>query len=128
MNLHILKKNLKEIDQELSNRFISLDPKGYFIIKVDLFLKEIIVEHYLNNIDSEGYAVDPATNKPIKCNSTEIKNYSKTFKGKTAKEVGILITEKNEDLITKFDHALYLGRELQKAEECILNNNPYIQD
>jgi len=26
------------------------------------------------------------------------------------------------------DHALYLGRELQKAEECLYNCQPYTQD
>jgi len=43
-------------------------------------------------------------------------------------QLGILITEERNDLITRFDHALYLGRELQKAEECLYKKLPYIQD
>ena len=47
-------KNLDEkikLDNNLSNRYIDLDPKGYFIIKVDLEENKIILEHFLNNID-----------------------------------------------------------------------------
>ena len=39
------------IDDNLSNRYIDLDPNGYFIIKVDLVENKIILEHYLNNIN-----------------------------------------------------------------------------
>tara|TARA_Y100001968_G_C19453506_1_gene770416 strand:- start:7851 stop:8237 length:387 start_codon:yes stop_codon:yes gene_type:complete len=123
-----LKNKMKNIDDNLSNRNIDLDPLGYFIIKVDLSKRKIIVEHYLNNIDGEGFAIDPITNKPIECDSKETRKYNKIFSGNTAKEVGILITERNDNLISKFDHALYIGRELQKAEECLLRNYKYIQD
>ena len=37
-----------DIDNDLSNRYIDLDPNGYFIIKIDLETKKIILEHYLN--------------------------------------------------------------------------------
>ena len=123
-----LKKIFKKIDIKLSNREIDLDPLGYFIIKIDLASKKILVEHYLNNIDGEGIAIDPITNKPIECSSKEERKYNKIFSGNTAKEIGILITEKEKNLISKFDHALYLGRELQRAEECILKNIKYVQD
>ena len=117
-----------EIDNNLSNRYIDLDPNGYFIIKVDLEENKIILEHFLNNIDEEGYALDPETNEPIKCDSQKKRVSNEVFKGISAKELGILITEKRNDLITRFDHALYLGRELQKAEECLYKKLPYIQD
>ena len=122
-------RRINEInDKKLSQRDIVLDPFGYFIIKTDQISKKIFVEHYLNNIDSKGIALDPLTNKPIKCDKQNKRQYNKIFKGNTAKEIGILITEKNNNLISKLDHALYLGRELQKAEECILRNEKYIQD
>ena len=122
-------RRINEInDKKLSQRDIVLDPSGYFIIKTDQISKKIFVEHYLNNIDSKGIALDPLTNKPIKCDKQNKRQYNKIFKGNTAKEIGILITEKNNNLISKLDHALYLGRELQKAEECLLKNNEYIQD
>ena len=116
------------IDNNLSNRYIDLDPKVYFIIKVDLEENKIILEHFLNNIDEEGYALDPETNEPIKCDSQNKRVSNEVFKGISAKQLGIMITEERNDLITKFDHALYLGRELQKAEECLYKRLPYIQD
>ena len=51
------------IDNKLSNRYIDLDPNGYFIIKVDLEENKIILEHFLNNINDDGYALDPETNE-----------------------------------------------------------------
>ena len=117
-----------ELDDNLSNRYIELDPSGYFIIKIDFQRNQIILEHYLNKINDEGYALDPKTNKPIKCDSKESKIYNEIFTGISAKEIGILITEKRNDLISRFDHALYLGRELQKAEECLYDKTPYVQD
>ena len=117
-----------KIDNDLSNRYIELDPKGYFIIKVDLQENKIILEHFLNNINDEGYAIDPETNEPIKCDSQDQRVRNEVFEGISAKQLGILITEERNDLITRFDHALYLGRELQKAEECLYKQLTYIQD
>ena len=116
------------IDNNLSNRYIDLDPNGYFIIKVDLEEKKIILEHFLNNINDDGYALDPETNEPIKCDSQNKRLSNEVFKGISAKQLGIMITEERNDLITRFDHALYLGRELHKAEECLYKRLPYIQD
>jgi dihydropteroate synthase len=116
------------IDDNLSNRYIDLDPNGYFIIKVDLVENKIILEHYLNNINDDGYALDPETNEPIKCDSENKRVCNEMFEGISAKQLGILITEERNDLITRFDHALYLGRELQKEEECLYKKLPYIQD
>jgi len=116
------------IDNNLSNRYIDLDPNGYFIIKVDLEENNIILEHFLNNINDDGYALDPETNEQIKCDSQNKRVSNEVFKGISAKQLGILITEERNDLITRFDHALYLGRELQKAEECLYKKLPYIQD
>ena len=128
MNLIPSENTRKNIDKELSKRNIKLDPNGYFLIKVDLIKKKIIVEHYLNNINEKGLAIDPDTNMPITCKNKNIRQYNKIFIGDTAKEVGILLSEKEEILISKLDHALYLGRELQKEENCILKNIEYIQD
>ena len=117
-----------KIDNNLSNRYIDLDPNGYFIIKVDLEENKIILEHFLNNINDDGYAIDPETNEPIKCDSKYKRASNEVFEGISAKQLGILITEERNDLITRIDHALYLGRELQKAEECLYKKLQYIQD
>ena len=124
-------KSLEEkinLDNDLSNRYIDLDPNGYFIIKVDLEENKLILEHFLNNINEEGFALDPETNEPIKCDSQSTRLSNEVFEGVSAKQLGILITEERNDLITRFDHALYLGRELQKAEECLYKKLPYILD
>ena len=126
-----LSKSIDEkikIDNNLSNRYIDLDPNGYFIIKVDLKENKIILEHFLNNINNDGYALDPETNEPIKCDSQNKRIINEVFEGISAKQLGILITEERNDLISRLDHALYLGRELQKAEECLYKKLPYIQD
>ena len=47
---------IRVIDEKLSKRFIHLDPKGYFIIKLDQLANELIVEHYSNDIDNLGRA------------------------------------------------------------------------
>ena len=70
-----------KIDNNLSNRYIDLDPNGYFIIKVDLEENKIILEHFLNNIDEEGYALDPETNEPIKCDSQNKRVSNEVFEG-----------------------------------------------
>ena len=128
MAIEDLKIKNQITDKKLSQRNIELDPSGYFIIKIDQKNKKLVVEHFLNNIDNKGIALDPLTNKPIQCDKQNKRKYNKIFEGNTAKEIGILITEKNNNLISKLDHALYLGRELQKAEECLLKNHEYIQD
>ena len=128
MAIDDLKRKNELIDKKLSQRDIFLDSSGYFIVKIDQINKKIVVEHYLNNINEKGIALDPITNQPIQCDKKNKRQYNKIFEGNTAKEIGILITEKNTNLISKFDHALYLGRELQKAEECLLKDHEYIQD
>ncbi len=122
-------KEMSHLDEKLSQRFIALDPKGYFIIRVDTEAQKLIVEHFKNEIDEEGRATDPETGKPIECKSQEKRFPYKIYKGQTAKEVGILLTESADALpISKLDHALYLGRELQKAEYSLLHGKQYIQD
>ena len=119
----------KHIDDTYSSRHIDLDPKGYFLIQVNQEQNELIVEHFSNNIDEQGIAKDPKTGEPLKCKNGEKRTPINTFKGKTAKEVGIKLTEGKEPFpISKLDHALYLGRELQKAEYCLINGKSYIQD
>ena len=47
-------RSIKLLDDKLSKRQIELDPKGYFLIKVERFSNDLILEHYLNNIDNKG--------------------------------------------------------------------------
>lgn len=51
------------------------------------------------------------------------------FTGRTAKELCVEIFEKTQPCpVTLFDHAAYLGREAQRAELALLQQQEYIQD
>ncbi len=123
------RKYIKDIDDIYSSRDIELDPKGYFLIKVNQKEHQLIVEHFSNDIDDKGRATDPKTGKILKCKNGDKRLPKNVYTGKTAKEIGIKLTESEEPFpLSKLDHALYLGRELQKAEYCLINGKTYIQD
>lgn len=86
----------------IPRRMIS-DPAGYFVIYPDCGRRLLMLEHYRNDgvLDMviEGHA--PA-------------------------ELYIPAIEKN--LISRLDHAAYLGKELARAEQAMLNGGAYIQD
>jgi dihydropteroate synthase len=117
------------IDQELSNRFINLDPSGYFVISVDTTEKLICAKYYTNFIDDHGLACDPETGKPIPCDGTVSRVPTYFFSGRTAKEICVQIFEQTAaGIVTRLDHAAYLGREFQRAEAALVAEQIYIQD
>ena len=121
--------SMQVLDDKLSKRQIELDPNGYFLVKIDFLSNELILEHYLNNIDQKGLAIDPESGEPIGCKTKSKNQPSKIFKGKTAKEVGIQISEGvGQFPISRLDHAIYIGRELQRAEQCLKTGVEYVQD
>lgn len=80
-----------------------MDPKGYFLIDVDRKSKELLV----------GFC--PGRNK-----------VSVKIVGKKPLEVYQAIIK--EGLLSRFDHAAYLGRELQKAYIALQEGIVYVQD
>lgn len=119
----------RALDERLSQRFIALDPAGYFLIKLDRDAGELIAEHYGNGIDERGLATDPSTGEVISCKGSGPREPLTIYRARSAKELGMAITEVEGPLpISCLDHALYLGRELQKAEQCLESGIPYIQD
>jgi dihydropteroate synthase len=122
-------ENLTTLDDKLSNRSIELDPEGYFIIYLDRDQGLICAEHYTNNINEKGLAVDPETGEPFPCNKKLERKPTAIFTGRTAKEIGIKITEETQPCpISKLDHALYLGREFVRAEMALISGQEYVQD
>ena len=122
-------RSINLLDDKLSRRQIDLDPKGYFLIKVEPLTNELIIEHYLNNIDTQGRAIDPESEELIGCKTKSSKQPSNIYRGKSAKEVGIQISEGHGPFpISRLDHAIYIGRDLQRAEQCLRNGQQYIQD
>ena len=119
----------RSLDERLSQRFIALDPAGYFLIKLDPQAGELIAEHYGNGIDERGLATDPDTGEVISCRGAGPREPLKVYRGRSAKELGMALTEgAGPHPISCLDHALYLGRELQKAERCLEEGRPYTQD
>ena len=82
-----------------------LDPKGSFRIFIDRFEEVIVAVHYAS----------PDIDKP-----------TNLIKGKTAEDVYATIVEKK--LVSRIDHAVYLGSELAKAEISLKTGKEYIQD
>ena len=119
----------RRLDERLSQRFIALDPAGYFLIKLDPEAGELIAEHYGNGIDERGLATDPDTGEVISCRGAGPREPLKVYRARSAKELGMALTEgEGPHPISCLDHALYLGRELQKAERCLEDGTTYIQD
>lgn len=119
----------RHLDQQLSQRFIALDPAGYFLIKLDRQVGELIAEHYGNGIDERGLATDPDTGEVISCRGSGPRAPLAVYRGRSAKELGMALTEGDgPHPLSHLDHALYLGRELQKAERCLEEGTDYIQD
>ena len=123
-------QRLQALDERLSQRFIALDPKGYFLIKVDHAAAELVLEHYGNTIDENGLARDDETGEVRSCKGGNgPRKPSAVYRGFTAKQVGIQLTEgEGSHPLSCLDHALYLGRELQKAEVCLKAGTSYVQD
>jgi len=82
------------------------DPKGFFVISLDHEPNKIIVEHFQDN----------KLNKKITGNSAE--EISKTIA-----HLGLI-----GEFPQAKEHAMYLARELQKAEFALGNNLDYEQD
>ena len=121
--------SIKLLDDKLSKRQIELDPKGYFLIKIEPKTNELILEHYLNDIDQKGRAIDPESQEPIGCKTKSRNQPSQIYRGKSAKQLGIQISEGLGPFpISHLDHAIYIGRELQRAEQCLITGKQYIQD
>ena len=121
--------SIKLLDAKLSKRQIKLDPKGYFLIKIEPKTNELILEHYLNDIDQKGRAIDPKSGEPIGCKTKSRNQPNNIYRGKSAKQLGIQISEGHGPFpISNLDHAIYIGRELQRAEQCLITGKQYIQD
>lgn len=121
--------SITAIDQELSKRFIALDPSGYFIIYLDREAGLICAKHYTNIINEQGLAVDPATGKVIPAKGKLERQAEQIYTARSAKELCVKIIEETQPCpLTMLDHAAYLGREFMRAEFALVTGTEYIQD
>ena len=119
----------QQLDNQLSQRFIELDPAGYFLIRIDREAAELVAEHYGNGIDERGLATDPDTGEVLSCRGGGPRRPLAVYRGRSAKQLGIALTEGSGPFpLSRLDHALYLGRELQRAEACLEQGLDYVQD
>ena len=79
------------------------DPNGYFVVYVDRAQRLLSVEHYANT----GVL-------------------TVVIEGTTAAELYIPCIERG--LVSRLDHAAYLGRELARAEQALTSGGEYVQD
>jgi thymidylate synthase len=105
---HVYENSWKKIENILKDNYsnkemeFAQDQAGYFRILTDE--KEIIAQHFLNDGRPSKYE----------------------FRGTEATSIYRRIF--NENLVSRIDHAAYLGRELTRAEDCLKNNKTYDQE
>lgn len=80
-----------------------LDPAGYFIVIPDRIQQQLVLEHY--------------SNRGI---------LNRVFTSNTAASLYMQVIKL--ELISRLDHAAYLGRELARCEQALLSGEKYIQD
>ena len=95
-------RSVDSIKGYLPQRMIS-DPAGYFVVFPDTVRRCLMLEHYRNDgvLDS-------------------------VIEGRNATELYIPAIEKG--LVSRLDHAAYLGRELARAEHSLRTGETYVQD
>ncbi|MEB3252233.1 MAG: DUF4346 domain-containing protein [Cyanobacteriota bacterium] len=125
-----LQTQLQALDDQLSKRFIELDPGGYFLIYVDSAASLICAQHFTNTINDRGLACDPETGAPLPVRGKVERTPTHTYRGRTAKEICIAIFEdaQRPSPVTYLDHAAYLGREFMRAEVALVRGATYVQD
>jgi len=107
---HIYENNWKEVKTILNNYYVHntrapaiiIDPRGSVVISIED--GEIIAQHYTLSHKKTAYF----------------------FKGKNPKAVFHHILEAH--LVSRLDHAAYIGSELQKAYHCLKTGKKYVQD
>jgi len=92
-----------DIEQVVEPAKLTLDPAGYVVVYPDRRMNQLVLEHYANNgvLDRMFAAYSPAA---------------------------LYATVINEKLISRLDHAAYLGRELARAERALKTGDNYVQD
>ena len=118
------------LDTFLSSRSLTMDSKGYFMVKLEG--NRIVVSFYSCIVNDKGEICDLQGNKIKCCNGgSSRREPMKVWRGRTAKELTTAIFEEWEDvkeLEFSIGHAAYIGREVQRAEQCLYSNVPYQQD
>lgn len=116
------------LDKILSTRGLAMDSKGYFFVKV---IDGLIVASFVSSmLNDKGEVCDFQGNTIKCCGTTKRPHPIKEWKCRTAKELTIEIFERwdqAKDVVT-VGHAAYIGREAQRAEQCLYAGEAFQQD
>ncbi len=117
------------LDRFLSARELTMDEKGYFLIKLDVRKRVICATYHSCIVNDNGEVCDVDGNK-ISCSGENGPDPMMSFEGRTAKELTVKIFERWEHAkaLVSVGHAAYIGREVQRAEQCLLAGRCYQQD
>ena len=97
---HVYEQDFEKLEK-INMLDCNLDDRGYFIINLDREEKQIIVT--LMN----------SSNQPVK-----------TFKENNVKKLLDLC----QPYISEISHALYVGKEIERAKNCLESGEKYVQD
>jgi dihydropteroate synthase-like protein len=98
--------NERQVQVETHSQPAEMDSKGYFKIGINSELNYIWVTHFSN--------------------ATEKMDATCTYRGTSAESLYKQIID--DQLISRFDHAAYLGKELMKAEQALKYGTEYIEE
>lgn len=117
------------LDKFLSARSLTMDDKGYFMVKLD-HAKGVIRATFHSCIKNDKGEICDARGIKIKCCSGNNRpEPMETFEARTAKDLTVKIFERWEHAsLVSVGHAAYIGREAQKAEQCLFAGIFYQQD
>ncbi|KAL3756291.1 hypothetical protein ACHAWU_007242 [Discostella pseudostelligera] len=117
------------LDRFLSARALTMDEKGYFLVKLDSTKGVICATYHSCIVNDKGEVCDVHGNK-ISCSGGKGPDPMMTFEGRTAKELTVQIFERwgHAKELVSVGHAAYIGREAQKAEQCLFEGRSYQQD
>lgn len=119
------------LDASLSTRPLEMDARGYFMLKLKpTEAKPIEIEFHSCATNEKGEVIDPVTREVIPCFGDVQRPPARVVRGRTAKEVQVKLFEApgGGELICSHAHACYIGRELQRAEECLAAGVPFQMD
>jgi hypothetical protein len=116
------------LDHYLSKRDIAMDPKGYFLFRVDTTKKAIVATYHSCIVNDKGEFFDLEGNK-LTCHGRSPEPL-KTWECRTAKELTTQILEQWDMAasVLTVGHGGYIGREAQKAEAALYSGKTYRQD
>mmetsp|Transcript_15814 Transcript_15814/g.45546 ORF Transcript_15814/g.45546 Transcript_15814/m.45546 type:complete len:337 (-) Transcript_15814:84-1094(-) len=122
-------KERQVLDKFLSSRDLTMDSKGYFLVKLDHEKGIIRASYHSCIVNDKGEVCDIHGNK-LSCHGNNRPEPMKTFEARTAKELTVQIFERWEHAaeLVSVGHAAYIGRESQKAEQCLFAGEFYQQD